>query len=190
MGNIPTLFENTWTGRINLEEHPGFRNLMENGQSSLRVGAKTMQIIAIKQWANYSITANLGTVDFLGLNHYTTELVSAKYSQGPTSWYDDQELSTHQDPSWPKSASSWLRVVPWGFRRVLNWIKDTYDNVEILVTENGFSDSGGDDWNDDGRVEYFKSYTNQLLKAVTIDKCNVTGYLGWSLLDNFGKVLS
>jgi len=35
------------------------------------------------------------------------------------------------------------------------------------------------------RVKYFQSYTNQLLKAVTIDKCNVTGYLGWSLLDNF-----
>ncbi|OXA40455.1 myrosinase 1 [Folsomia candida] len=126
-----------------------------------------------------------GVVDFLGLNHYTTQMVSAKPTRGPPSWYTDQDLSTYQDDAWPKSASSWLRVVPSGFRHILNWIKNTYGNIEVLVTENGFSDTADADWNDDDRVNYFKQYTNNMLKAVTIDGCNVTGYLGWSLLDNF-----
>lgn len=34
-----------------------------------------------------------------------------------------------------------LKVVPWGFRRILKWVSDTY-NTTIIVTENGYSDYG------------------------------------------------
>lgn len=35
------------------------------------------------------------------------------------------------------------QMVPWGFRKMLNWIKENYDNPTVFVTENGFGDNGG-----------------------------------------------
>ncbi|CAG7819469.1 unnamed protein product, partial [Allacma fusca] len=72
-----------------------------------------------------------GSYDFLGLNHYTTEIVIPQ-SNGGQGWFEDQDIVTYQDPDWPSSGTSWLKVVPWGFRKLLNWIKDTYDNPEVL----------------------------------------------------------
>lgn len=36
-----------------------------------------------------------------------------------------------------QAASEWLYVVPWGLRKVLNYIAKTYNNPPIYVTENG-----------------------------------------------------
>jgi lactase-phlorizin hydrolase len=73
--------------------------------------------------------------------------------------------------------------VPWGLRKLLVWIKNEYGNPEIIVTENGCSDNGG--LEDNQRVEYFRLYINEVLKAVKIDNVNVTGYFAWSLMDVF-----
>lgn len=76
-------------------------------------------------------------------------------------------------------------MVPWGFRKLLNWIKNTYGNPELLVTENGFSDNSTVGLNDTMRTEYFRLYINNMLKASQLDGCNVTAYTAWSLMDNF-----
>lgn len=36
-----------------------------------------------------------------------------------------------------QAASSWLYVVPWGIRKVLNYIAERYDNPPVYITENG-----------------------------------------------------
>jgi len=126
-----------------------------------------------------------GSFDFLGLNHYTTDLVIDSPGETKPGWQWDQNTHLYQDPSWPESASSWLKMVPWGFRKLLNWIKNTYGNPELLVTENGFSDSDRVGLNDTMRTEYFRLYINNMLKASQLDGCNVTAYTAWSLLDNF-----
>ena len=46
----------------------------------------------------------------------------------------------------------YLQVVPWGFRKLLNWIAKEYNNPPVLITENGFSDRG--DLNDRNRVDF------------------------------------
>ena len=45
-----------------------------------------------------------------------------------------------------------MQVVPWGFRKLLNWIAKEYNNPPVLITENGFSDHG--ELNDRDRVDY------------------------------------
>lgn len=125
-----------------------------------------------------------GSSDFLGFNHYTTELVEHA-ARSDRSWDGDQDTNTYQNKTWPASASSWLRHVPWGFRKLLVWIKKTYDNPLVYVTENGFSDTDEVGLNDDGRVRYYREYINEMLKAVTIDGCKVMSYTAWSLMDNF-----
>lgn len=125
-----------------------------------------------------------GSSDFLGFNHYTTELVESSV-KSERSWGGDQNTATSQDPSWPVSSASWLKHVPWGFRKLLNYFKDTYGNPIVYVTENGFADTENERLNDVGRVRYYREYINEMLKAITIDNCNVQAYTAWSLMDNF-----
>ncbi|KAL0266520.1 UNVERIFIED_CONTAM: hypothetical protein PYX00_009032 [Menopon gallinae] len=126
-----------------------------------------------------------GTVDFLGLNHYTTKLVSPTSAPDVPnpSWERDTGNHVFPDPSWRGSGVSWLKVVPWGFRKHLNWIKEEYNNIPVIVTENGFADNGT--LEDYGRIDYHKEYIEEMLKAIHIDECNVRGYIAWSLIDNF-----
>jgi len=125
-----------------------------------------------------------GTTDFLGLNHYTTELCRNVINPDP-GWKGDQDVYTWQDPSWPESSASWLKTVPWGFRKLLNWLKEAYGNIDIYITENGFADFPTTGVNDTGRVDYYRSYINEMMKAVNLDEVNVKSYTAWSLLDNF-----
>nr|XP_022342919.1 uncharacterized protein LOC111136393 isoform X1 [Crassostrea virginica] len=126
-----------------------------------------------------------GSADFLGLNHYTTNLISpVNYPPEVVSYDADKDTLAEYDPSWPKSGSDWLRVVPYGIRMILRWIKKEYPSVPILITENGLSDRNGslvDTW----RIDYFKTYINEVLKGIKLDGCNIIGYTAWSLMDNF-----
>ncbi|XP_075215248.1 lactase/phlorizin hydrolase-like [Lycorma delicatula] len=124
-----------------------------------------------------------GSYDFFGLNHYTSRLVTRGTSGISPSWAHDSGVIRTVDPRWPGSASDWLKSVPSGFRGILNWIKNEYGNPPVIVTENGFSDSG--ELDDVDRIEYFSGYLKELLKALHDDKCNVVGYLAWSIIDNF-----
>ena len=127
-----------------------------------------------------------GSWDFLGLNHYTTFLTKRGEDER-VGFHRDQDTIREHHPDWPETGSSWLRVVPWGLRNLLQWIKKTYGNPPVYVTENGCSDVDEDvGLNDVGRIEYYRSYINQMLKAVQEDDCGVRSYTAWSLMDNFG----
>lgn len=124
-----------------------------------------------------------GTHDFFGLNLYTA-FVAKDGERGPIPSFErDSGVTISQNPAWPPSASSWLKVVPWALRKQLNWISKEYNNPTVIITENGFSDHG--ELNDTARVDYYISYLKEMLKAINEDGCNVIGYTAWSLLDNF-----
>ncbi|XP_076589127.1 lactase-like protein isoform X1 [Chaetodon auriga] len=129
-----------------------------------------------------------GTCDFLGIGHFTTRYITQKtYPSGRSSgsYFTDRDLAELVDPRWPDPGSEWLYSVPWGFRRLLNFVKTQYANPMIYVTENGVSEKMlctelCDDW----RIQYYKDYINEMLKAIK-DGVNVKGYTAWSLLDKF-----
>ncbi|KAK9687268.1 Glycosyl hydrolase family 1 [Popillia japonica] len=126
-----------------------------------------------------------GTADFLGLNHYTSFLCSALDSgavQSPL-MNPDTNVTCYQPSSWKRGASIWIKVTPWGFRKILNWIKKEYGNPKVLVTENGYSDKG--ELQDCNRVNFLNDYLTELLNAIKKDGCNVQGYAVWTLMDNF-----
>ncbi|XP_044265974.1 myrosinase 1-like [Tribolium madens] len=126
-----------------------------------------------------------GTFDFLSLNTYTTSMVKwiDDYPIGNVGYDNDISVVAYQDPSWNSSASSWLKVVPWGTRKLINWVDKTYNHPEIVITENGFSDYG--ELDDEGRILYYQNYLSNILEAIKEDGINVTGYTAWSLMDNF-----
>lgn len=124
-----------------------------------------------------------GNFDFFGLNHYTTRLIQAGISGPNPSMLRDSAAVWQIDPTWPTAASDWIKVVPWGFRGLLNWIKDHYDNPPVLITENGVSSNSG--LKDTDRIQYYHDYLDAMLKAMYEDGCNVIGYTAWSIVDNF-----
>jgi lactase-phlorizin hydrolase len=128
---------------------------------------------------------NRGTYDFFGFNHYTTRLASRPAEpQAPDSEAALMDVLEEVDPSWKCAASKWLYSVPWGIRRTLCWVKDHYGNPPVYITENGFSDSTGT-LDDQDRIDYYRQYINEVLKAISLDGCDVRGYMAWSLMDNF-----
>ncbi|RZC33447.1 myrosinase 1-like [Asbolus verrucosus] len=121
-----------------------------------------------------------GTADFFGLNHYRTLLISNHEfpSDSPPSLIKDLGVVGSIDPNWKPSP----KIVPWGFRKVFNWIKNAYNNPLVIVTENGYGDGGG--IQDNARVLFLKEYMKALLLALLEDGCNINGYTVWSIMDN------
>lgn len=69
-----------------------------------------------------------------------------------------------------------------GFYKLLTEIRETYNNIPVFITENGFASLGG--LEDLDRVLYFRSYLNAMLD--TIDEgSDIRAYTAWSLMDNF-----
>ncbi|XP_047256666.1 beta-glucosidase 42 [Capsicum annuum] len=136
------------------------------------------------------------SLDFIGLNHYTSKFVGhAANSLEENDFYKIQDVEIIAE--WEggevigeKAASSWLYIVPWGIRKVLNYIAERYGNPPVYITENGMDDEDEDTsplhemLDDKSRVSYFKAYLAAIHQAI-LDGANVRGYFAWSLLDNF-----
>jgi len=126
-----------------------------------------------------------GASDFLGLNYYTAriaEILPDPIGVSP-SWDRDTLLNFTVSPDWKRAQSIWLYSVPEGVGNILRWIKKEYNNPEVIITENGWSDAGG--LNDEGRIEYLRTHLTEILKVVVNEECNLTGYTVWSVIDNF-----
>ncbi|CAD7089709.1 unnamed protein product [Hermetia illucens] len=125
-----------------------------------------------------------GAADFFGLNYYTTRYIelAEKVADQPPSWENDVGIKESVDPSWKKAKSDWLYSSPGGLLKTLQWLKKEYNNVEVYIAENGWSDGGQLD--DDDRIEYLQDHLREVSQAIK-DGCNVSGYAHWSLMDNF-----
>lgn len=134
-----------------------------------------------------------GSSDFFGLNHYTTMLASesngdiaeqAVYGNGGLS--EDQGLDLSIDQDWSLTDMQWA-VVPWGCRKLLEWIAQRYDNPDIYITENGCAydtELIDGDINDQNRIEFYASYLDECANAID-NGVNLKGYFAWSFMDNF-----
>jgi beta-glucosidase/6-phospho-beta-glucosidase/beta-galactosidase len=125
-----------------------------------------------------------GAADFLGINYYSSSYVERKPTQNipVPSWLADTDVTLSKDPNWKQAKSVWLHCVPEGLEQLLKWIQKTYNNIEVYITENGWSDGG--ELSDDGRIDYMKAHLQAVLNAIN-DGANVTRFTQWSLVDNF-----
>ncbi|CAN1135316.1 Beta-glucosidase 44 [Linum perenne] len=135
-----------------------------------------------------------GSIDYLGVNQYTTYYISnpnpaypkgISYSQD---WNAQFGYEKNGVPVGPRAHSTWLYDVPWGLHKCLMYVKERYGNPEVFLSENGRDQPGNvtlpKALHDTERIKYYKGYLTQLKKAID-DGANVTGYFAWSLIDNF-----
>jgi beta-glucosidase len=123
-------------------------------------------------------------MDFLGINYYSRNVVSA------------QEAPIHPIPGVDYTAMGW-EVSPRALRSLLNRISREYPEAPSLyVSENGaaYDDvvvdtangagAGRKSVNDVKRLAYFREHIKQVALAMQ-DGVDVRGYFAWSLMDNF-----
>lgn len=135
-----------------------------------------------------------GSSDFFGLNHYTTHYASAvepgseiqsdPYGNGGIS--EDQDVLLTSDPDWEKTTMGW-NIVPWGCRKLLEWIHERYDQPEIIITENGcaLEEQVVDGKVDDpDRIRFLQGYLTECHRAIQ-NGVHLNGYFMWTFIDNF-----
>lgn len=120
-------------------------------------------------------------IDWLGVNYYT------------------RAVTAHDDTNWPLKAKTirqdgaiysetgW-EVFPQGLTDTLVWLRESYGDLPIYVTENGsaFPDPSvvtGGRLEDPLRVAYLKAHVRACSDAIR-QGVDLRGYMAWSLLDN------
>ncbi|XP_066263018.1 myrosinase 1-like [Euwallacea similis] len=124
-----------------------------------------------------------GSYDIFLVNHYTSQLVTLSNFSISPSWENDKQITQSVSSSWLLTNSN-MSVNPPSIRTVLSYIKNSYGIRKILITENGYSNAGGN-LNDTDRISFLKDVLYQLRLAMCEDSINVVGYTYWSFLDSF-----
>ncbi|KAM7472467.1 hypothetical protein LguiA_010650 [Lonicera macranthoides] len=137
-----------------------------------------------------------GSLDFLGVNYYTTNYASPLLSVNKVnlSFTTDNHaaLTTEKDgvPIGTPTDLSWLFIVPSGIRHLMLYIMKKYNNPPIYITENGMADSNNNTLpveeaiKDELRIKYYEGHFWYLQKAIK-EGANVKGHFAWALLDDF-----
>ena len=139
-------------------------------------------------------------IDFLGVNYYHGNAVSARPQPGSTtphippgprrptrSPYVSAEELSFPSRGLPVTAMGW-EVQPWGLRDLLVRLSREYQLPPMYVTENGaaYHDvlTASGEVDDRDRLEYVDAHLRSLREAMDAG-VDVRGYFVWSLLDNF-----
>ncbi|KAL3825285.1 hypothetical protein ACJIZ3_021314 [Penstemon smallii] len=138
-----------------------------------------------------------GSIDFLGLNYYTTYYASNDPNPDCEDGYSkDQQVKifTERDGVLigPVGTSSWLNIVPWGIYELLKYINNTYKRIpDIYITENGIDEKNNskltayEACTDTTRIKYFQDHLAKILEAMNPNgNLNIKGYFIWSWCDN------
>ncbi|KAI8528557.1 hypothetical protein RHMOL_Rhmol12G0157600 [Rhododendron molle] len=140
-----------------------------------------------------------GSLDFVGINHYTTFYAWHNATNIDGILLNDTTSDSgavtlpfrNGKPIGAKANAIWLYIVPNGIRKLMNYIKQKYDNPPVIITENGMDDPNSpfislkSALKDEKRIKYHNDYLSNLLASIKEDGCNVKGYFVWSLLDNW-----
>ncbi|XAR56567.1 Beta-glucosidase [Bertholletia excelsa] len=139
------------------------------------------------------------SVDFIGINHYSTLYAKDCFYSGCKSERNNTEMIIGFSyitgerggvPIGEPTAMFGMYVVPRGMEEIISYIKKRYSNKPIYVLENGYAQRWEEDieapetLNDVKRVEFHKLYLAHLAKAIR-DGADVRGYFIWTLMDDF-----
>ncbi|CAJ1958384.1 unnamed protein product [Sphenostylis stenocarpa] len=136
-----------------------------------------------------------GSYDFLGVNYYSTYF--AEYAAPVTTnrtFYTDMLATISTEKNGVSLGTptdlNWLFIYPSGLYNLTTYVRDTYKNPPIFITENGVAEGRNDskpvsEARKDGiRIRYHDSHL-KILHAAIKDGVNVKGYYAWSYSDSY-----
>ena len=123
-----------------------------------------------------------GKVDYFTFSYYMSGAVSADPAKndsengGITSGVKNPYLKS-SDWGWP--------IDPVGLRYTLNIIAERYDDIPMMIVENGIGlhETEKDIDHDDARIDYFANHIAEMKKAIEIDGVNLIAYCPWGCID-------
>ncbi len=144
----------------------------------------------IKEYEEYDIHIDMneedeqdfknGTLDFIGMNYYSTEV-----SKSQCNTDENESLwGGAQNPYLKQSKWGWA-IDPIGLRYLLNYTYRKY-GLPIIVTENGIGavdEMVDGKIHDDYRIEYLSAHFSEMKKAILEDHVECFGYLMWGPID-------
>lgn len=161
--------------------------------------AKTYDISCMKP--EYLKIMRENTVDFLGLNYYSSADIK-KYEEGETQvtyntkgkgggrskivvkgWFEQVNSSKHKATEWGMEINP--EGLYWGLKRAY----EKY-HVPLFLTENGmgcYEDIGDDPIDDSYRISFLEDHIAALLDAMD-DGVDMRGYFVWSLMDLYSWI--
>jgi beta-glucosidase len=122
------------------------------------------------------------TLDFVGLNYYTRELIAAAHGE-------EFGLRFAPAPDVQRTSMGW-EVNPGAMLKVLDWLRTEYAPREIMITENGAAfpepslAPGADAVEDPQRARFLADHLEVAARALE-EGIPLSGFYYWSLLDNY-----
>lgn len=138
-----------------------------------------------------------GSSDFYGMNSYTTFYARHREEPPDKNDYRGNVDFLHENKEGvsrgDETDTHWLRRNPEGWGKLLRWIWHRY-GVPIFITENGTTvkhehenmqpQGPGEVLEDPFRVDFFKSYVEEVVRARQ-EGVVIKSYFAWSFLDNW-----
>ncbi|MGY3725479.1 6-phospho-beta-glucosidase [Granulicatella balaenopterae] len=130
------------------------------------------------------------TVDFLGVNYYQPLRVAApQYLANPESpFFPTVYYDHYQMPGRKMNPHRGWEIYERGIYDIAMNLKENYDNIEWILTENGMGVEGEEKFkvdgmiHDDYRIDFIKGHLKELHRAIA-DGANCQGYLLWTFID-------
>jgi beta-glucosidase len=145
------------------------------------VGPNPLELMGVRHGDMKLIRVPL---DFLGINYYRRQLVSAIAPGEGESSTGVHNFDAHEGPLTDFAWEVW----PGGFYELLMRLTREYHKPVMEVTENGCSYLDGPDEHDrvpdERRITFLRGYLGAMARAMK-DGADIRGYHCWSLLDNF-----
>ncbi|TXG55761.1 hypothetical protein EZV62_017074 [Acer yangbiense] len=160
---------------------------------------KTMRCLVGNRLPNFTNEESIlikGTLDFVGLNYYTSLYAddATSYSSVFLSYTTDSHVNDTAEkngiPIGELAGGNWLYMYPKGIREFVLYVKRKYSGLPIYITENGMADNNNNSLpidealDDDLRIKYHHLHLSYLLQAIKVG-ADVRGYSIWSVMDDF-----
>ncbi|KAI8006204.1 Beta-glucosidase 18 [Camellia lanceoleosa] len=138
-----------------------------------------------------------GSIDFIGINHYSTYYAKDCIHSSCTLVVGDGEIIGFSYITGERNGvligeqtgMVGMYVVPRGMEEIIDYVKERYQNKPIFVLENGYAQQQEgipvkDLLHDVKRIEFHKAYLASLATAIR-NGADVRGYFIWTLMDDF-----
>ncbi|XP_072397745.1 myrosinase 1-like [Diabrotica undecimpunctata] len=154
--------------------HGNYPSVMIENIKNISINEEGRNSSRLPEFTKEEIKYIKGTNDIFYLNTYFAHYASNVITKLPPGFDNDIRATIEEIPN----------GITWGIRPFISWIRKNFNNVSIMITENGkgSTDAG---LQDHYRIDFMQKIFSSIRDSMEIDNATVLGYTFWSLYDGF-----